>query len=95
MAYREGMAEVLELLAQHRLLPLLTVHGLEDLGGLARALRVADLPLVEVTLRTPEALEALQRLRGLGLCVGAGTVRTPNRPKRPWRWEPSSWFPRP
>jgi 2-dehydro-3-deoxyphosphogluconate aldolase/(4S)-4-hydroxy-2-oxoglutarate aldolase len=79
MAYREGMAEVLELLAQHRLLPLLTVHGLEDLGGLARALRVADLPLVEVTLRTPEALEALQRLRGLGLCVGAGTVRTPKQ----------------
>lgn len=66
----------LELLSLHRLLPLVTTHGNEDLQELANALLAENLPIVEVVLRTPAAIEALQRLQDLGLCVGVGTVRT-------------------
>lgn len=67
---------VLELLARHRLLPLLTVRGGEDLEGIAVALMDEGLPLIEVTLRTPLWLQALRQLGAKGLVVGAGTVRT-------------------
>ncbi len=69
-------SHVLELLARHRLLPLLTVRGGEDLEGIAAVLAEEDLPLIEVTLRTPLWRQALAELRAKGLTVGAGTVRT-------------------
>ncbi|GAA5334496.1 MULTISPECIES: bifunctional 4-hydroxy-2-oxoglutarate aldolase/2-dehydro-3-deoxy-phosphogluconate aldolase [Thermus] len=67
--------EVLEALANARLLPLLTVRGGEDLWALAQALREEGVGVLEITLRTPQGLEALGALRGSGLLLGAGTVR--------------------
>jgi len=69
--------EVIEALARARLLPLLTVQGGEDLWGLARVLQEEGVGLLEITLRTPQGLEALRTLRDSGLLLGAGTVRSP------------------
>jgi 2-dehydro-3-deoxyphosphogluconate aldolase/(4S)-4-hydroxy-2-oxoglutarate aldolase len=69
------MATELELaLAASRVLPILTPKALEGLEALGEVLLENGLPLVEVTLRTPQALEAIRRLKVLGLRVGAGTI---------------------
>lgn len=70
------MLDPVEALARFRLLPLLTLRGGEDLEALGQALLEEGLPLLEVTLRTPEGLQALPRLAAQGLVVGAGTVRS-------------------
>ncbi len=63
-------------LAESRLLPLLTVRGGEDLQGLARALWEEGVKVLEITLRTEAGIAALRALRGSGLLLGAGTVRS-------------------
>ncbi|WP_337845139.1 bifunctional 4-hydroxy-2-oxoglutarate aldolase/2-dehydro-3-deoxy-phosphogluconate aldolase [Thermus sp.] len=63
-----------EALAAAKVLPILTPRTLEGLEGLGEALLEAGFSLMEVTLRTPLALEAIRRLRVLDLEVGAGTV---------------------
>ncbi|GAA6735009.1 bifunctional 4-hydroxy-2-oxoglutarate aldolase/2-dehydro-3-deoxy-phosphogluconate aldolase [Thermus oshimai] len=69
------MAPALEAaLAAAKVLPILTPRTLEGLEGLGEALLEAGFSWMEVTLRTPLALEAIRRLRALGLEVGAGTV---------------------
>lgn len=57
-------------------IPVLTIARLEDVLPLGRALVENGLPVLEVTLRTPCALEAISLLaRELPqACVGAGTV---------------------
>mgnify|MGYP003476819473 FL=1 len=72
----EGM-DPLAVLAESRLLPLLTVRGGEDLLGLARVLEEEGVGALEITLRTEKGLEALKALRKSGLLLGAGTVRSP------------------
>jgi len=72
----EGM-DPLAVLAESRLLPLLTVRGGEDLLGLARVLEEEGVGVLEITLRTEKGLEALKALRKSGLLLGAGTVRSP------------------
>ncbi|MDR2862611.1 MAG: bifunctional 4-hydroxy-2-oxoglutarate aldolase/2-dehydro-3-deoxy-phosphogluconate aldolase [Puniceicoccales bacterium] len=69
-------------LARRRLLPILTVEDPEHTGPIADALIAGGLPCVELTLRTPGALESVKRLaaRG-GLLVGAGTIRTVDQAK--------------
>ena len=71
-----GGGMILRALAEHRLLPVVTVPDVAAARGLARALLDAGLPLVEVTCRTPAALPAISALRAEfpGLLVGAGTV---------------------
>lgn len=57
------------------IVPVLTVASLEDAEPLARTLVDAGLPVLEVTLRTPVALRAIERMRSVpGAIVGAGTV---------------------
>ncbi|MDX1625141.1 MAG: bifunctional 4-hydroxy-2-oxoglutarate aldolase/2-dehydro-3-deoxy-phosphogluconate aldolase [Wenzhouxiangellaceae bacterium] len=60
-------------------LPVLTVGDVESAVALGSVLRDAGLPVVEVTLRTPAALDAIRALRDRvdGLEVGAGTIVTP------------------
>lgn len=55
---------------------ILTIEHAGDAVPLARALAVGGLPVLEVTLRTPAALEAIARIAGEvpEACVGAGTV---------------------
>ena len=57
-------------------LPVLVIDDVERAVGLAQALCAGGLNVVEVTLRTPQALEALQVIRKEvpDLIVGAGTV---------------------
>lgn len=57
------------------IVPVLTIASLDDAEPLARTLVDAGLPVLEVTLRTPIALQAIERMRNVpGAIVGAGTV---------------------
>ncbi|MCW1919543.1 bifunctional 4-hydroxy-2-oxoglutarate aldolase/2-dehydro-3-deoxy-phosphogluconate aldolase [Rhodobacter sp. KR11] len=64
-----------------RLAPVVPVIVVEDLAHaapLARALVAGGLPALEVTLRTPAALEAIRAMADVeGGVVGAGTLLTP------------------
>lgn len=57
-------------------LPVLSIERLADAAPLARALVEAGLSVMEVTLRTPVALDAIRRIVAEvpGACIGAGTV---------------------
>jgi 2-dehydro-3-deoxyphosphogluconate aldolase/(4S)-4-hydroxy-2-oxoglutarate aldolase len=56
--------------------PVLTIERVEDAVPLARALTAGGLKVLEVTLRTSAALEAMKRIAGEveGAVVAAGTV---------------------
>jgi 2-dehydro-3-deoxyphosphogluconate aldolase/(4S)-4-hydroxy-2-oxoglutarate aldolase len=57
------------------IVPVLTIETLDDAEPLARTLVEAGLPILEITLRTPVALQAIERMRDVpGAIVGAGTV---------------------
>ncbi|WP_405993675.1 bifunctional 4-hydroxy-2-oxoglutarate aldolase/2-dehydro-3-deoxy-phosphogluconate aldolase [Streptomyces sp. NBC_00986] len=64
-------------------LPVVVIDDVADAVPLARALVAGGLPAIEVTLRTPGALEALRAIAGEvpGAVVGAGTVLTPGQVK--------------
>ena len=64
------------ILSRAPVLPVLSIGRLDDAVPLARALVDAGLRVLEVTLRTPDALEAIRRIAGEvpGAVVGAGTV---------------------
>ena len=56
-------------------IPVITIGRVEDAAPLARALVAGGLPALEVTLRTPAALDAIRAMRDVeGAVVGAGTV---------------------
>jgi 2-dehydro-3-deoxyphosphogluconate aldolase/(4S)-4-hydroxy-2-oxoglutarate aldolase len=61
--------------------PVLTVESAEDGVEIARALVRGGLDLIEVTLRTPAALDAIRRIRAEvpQTRVGAGTAMTPEQ----------------
>lgn len=62
------------------LLPVVVIDRAEDAVPLGRALLAGGIRQVEVTLRTPAAVDALRALSGLdGLLVGAGTVLDPEQ----------------
>jgi 2-dehydro-3-deoxyphosphogluconate aldolase/(4S)-4-hydroxy-2-oxoglutarate aldolase len=59
-------------------IPVLVIERVEDALPVARALVEGGLPVIEVTLRTPAALEAIRAMKAVaGAIVGAGTVLTP------------------
>jgi 2-dehydro-3-deoxyphosphogluconate aldolase / (4S)-4-hydroxy-2-oxoglutarate aldolase len=74
----ESMAtRVDEILQQAPVVPVLAVADLDDAIPLAQALVAAGLPVLEITLRTPVALQVIRRMRDVpGAIVGAGTVLT-------------------
>jgi len=56
-------------------IPVIVIDDLDDAVPLAQALVRGGLPVLEVTLRTPVALQAIERMRLVpGAIVGAGTV---------------------
>ncbi|MFE0799042.1 bifunctional 4-hydroxy-2-oxoglutarate aldolase/2-dehydro-3-deoxy-phosphogluconate aldolase [Streptomyces sp. NPDC058812] len=61
--------------------PVVVVDDLADAVPLARALVAGGLPAIEVTLRTPVALDAIRAIAAEvpGAVVGAGTVITPEQ----------------
>jgi 2-dehydro-3-deoxyphosphogluconate aldolase / (4S)-4-hydroxy-2-oxoglutarate aldolase len=65
-----------ELLARSPVLPVVTIADAATAVPLARALLAGGLSVIEVTLRTPAAAEAIARIAGEveDVVVGAGTV---------------------
>jgi 2-dehydro-3-deoxyphosphogluconate aldolase / (4S)-4-hydroxy-2-oxoglutarate aldolase len=62
-----------------RVIPVVTLDRADDAVPLARALCDAGLTLIEVTLRSSAALDAIRAIRAanVGIAVAAGTIRTP------------------
>lgn len=67
----------LEIISSLRVVPAVVMDDAAQAVQLGHALRRGGLPCVEVTLRTPAALDAIRALSQIdGLLVGAGTVTT-------------------
>jgi 2-dehydro-3-deoxyphosphogluconate aldolase / (4S)-4-hydroxy-2-oxoglutarate aldolase len=68
-----------KLLGLAPVIPVLIVEDIAHAVPLGRALVAGGLPVLEVTLRTPVALQCIERMAGEieGAVVGAGTVLTP------------------
>ena len=70
-------ARIDDILRQAPVVPVLAVADPGDAIPLAETLVAAGLPVLEITLRTPVALEVIRRMRDVpGAIVGAGTVLT-------------------
>lgn len=71
------MNETLKLLSQHRIVPAVVIDDLDQVRPLADAMVAGGLPVIEVTLRTPVAMDAIRMLvQRQDILVGAGTVMT-------------------
>ncbi|MFT3756044.1 MAG: bifunctional 4-hydroxy-2-oxoglutarate aldolase/2-dehydro-3-deoxy-phosphogluconate aldolase [Pseudoxanthomonas sp.] len=79
IAQRQQQAE--QLLRSAGILPVVTVHTLEQARGVAAALLKGGLPAIELTLRTPVAMDALRLLKQElpDIKIGMGTVVTPQQ----------------
>jgi 2-dehydro-3-deoxyphosphogluconate aldolase/(4S)-4-hydroxy-2-oxoglutarate aldolase len=68
-----------DVMAMQPVIPVIVIDNADDAVPLAETLVASGLPVLEVTLRTPAALEAVRRMSGVsGAIVGAGTVLTSN-----------------
>ncbi|MFF6883720.1 bifunctional 4-hydroxy-2-oxoglutarate aldolase/2-dehydro-3-deoxy-phosphogluconate aldolase [Streptomyces sp. NPDC012421] len=76
-------AHIASLLSGARVLPVLTVPRASAAAPLAEALAAGGARCVEVTLRTPDAEQAVKAMAAHGgLVVGAGTVLTADQAER-------------
>jgi len=70
--------DIRQIMALAPVIPVLTIEREADAVPLARALVAGGLCVLEVTLRTPVALAAIQAMRTVpGAVVGAGTLVSP------------------
>ncbi|WP_448335553.1 bifunctional 4-hydroxy-2-oxoglutarate aldolase/2-dehydro-3-deoxy-phosphogluconate aldolase [Bellilinea sp.] len=69
---------------RHAIIPVVEIERIELVEALARTLVEAGLPLLEITLRTPAALSAIQHVREAypNLILGAGTILTLEQAKQ-------------
>lgn len=69
-----------QILGRAPVIPVLIIDDIADAVPLGRALVAGGLSVLEVTLRTPVALQCIERMVGEieGAVVGAGTVLTPS-----------------
>ncbi len=75
---KESSTRARELLAGVPVIAVLEIERVEDAAPLARALIAGGLPILEVTLRTPVALDAIAQMKTIkNAVVGAGTVLRP------------------
>jgi 2-dehydro-3-deoxyphosphogluconate aldolase / (4S)-4-hydroxy-2-oxoglutarate aldolase len=72
---------VLDQIAALRVVPIVVIDDAADAPALGDALASGGLPIAEITLRTPAAVEAIERMAAArpDVIVGAGTVRTPEQ----------------
>lgn len=70
---------LLSILKSQPVMPVLIIERIEDAVPLARALAAGGLKAIEVTLRTPVALDAIRAIAAESpdTLVGAGTILTP------------------
>ncbi|KGJ17431.1 bifunctional 4-hydroxy-2-oxoglutarate aldolase/2-dehydro-3-deoxy-phosphogluconate aldolase [Paracoccus sanguinis] len=72
-------ARMREICALAPVVPVIVIHDAAHAAPLARALVAGGLPVLEVTLRTPAALDAIRAMAQVeGAVVGAGTVLSPD-----------------
>ncbi len=65
-------------LAQAPVIPVIILDDVQKARPLAEALVAGGLPVLEVTLRTPHALQVIEEMAKVpGAIVGSGTVRSP------------------
>ncbi len=76
---RTWQKEPEEILRQGPVVPVMVIHTLEHAVPLAKALMAGGIRVLEITLRTPVALEAIRAISQEvpGAIVGAGTVTRP------------------
>jgi len=78
MTPAEQSRHATEICALAPVVPVLVIDDAGTAADLAKALVAGGLPALEVTLRTPVALEAIRRMAEVpGGVVGAGTLLTP------------------
>lgn len=67
-----------QILQMAPVVPVIVINDISEAVPLARALIKGGIPVLEVTLRTPQGLEAIRRIKAEveGAVVGAGTVTT-------------------
>lgn len=72
---------LLPILENQSVIPVLKIGNLSDAVPLARALVDGGLPAIEITLRTPDAIDAIRLVSDEvdGAVVGAGTILTPRQ----------------
>lgn len=69
------MTHIADIMQTAPVIPVIVVDEVEHAAPLARALVAGGLRVLEVTLRTPAALDAIREMRKVeGAIVGAGTV---------------------
>lgn len=76
--------EIFEILEKHPIIPVLVFHDLRDAVSVVEALEMGGIDAIEVTLRTPIALEAIECLRRKfpKMTVGAGTIMSTDQMKK-------------
>ncbi|SPH22646.1 KHG/KDPG aldolase [Ascidiaceihabitans donghaensis] len=78
MTPQDASAAALKICQMAPIVPVLVVDDAKDAAPLAQALVAGGLPALEVTLRTPAALEVIREMASVaGGFVGAGTLLTP------------------
>jgi 2-dehydro-3-deoxyphosphogluconate aldolase / (4S)-4-hydroxy-2-oxoglutarate aldolase len=73
-------APIAEILQLSPVMPVVTIEEAAAAPDLARALVRGGIKIIEVTLRTPQALAAIEAIAAAvpEICVGAGTVMSPD-----------------
>jgi 2-dehydro-3-deoxyphosphogluconate aldolase / (4S)-4-hydroxy-2-oxoglutarate aldolase len=73
-------ASIAEILQLSPVMPVVTIDDAATAPDLARALMRGGIRIIEVTLRTPQALAAIEAIANQvpEICVGAGTVMSPD-----------------
>lgn len=72
------MTDIASIMRTAPVIPVIVIEDIAHAVPLAEALVAGGLPVLEVTLRTPAALEAIRAMRQVpGAIVGAGTVTNP------------------
>ena len=71
------MTDIATIMTTGPVIPVLVIHDAAQARGLAEALVAGGLRVLEVTMRTPAAIEAIRAMKEVpGAIVGAGTVVT-------------------
>lgn len=74
------MTDIDTIMGHAPVIPVLIIDRVEDARPIAEALIEGGLPVLEVTLRTPAALDAIRAMKQVpGAIVGAGTVVDPGQ----------------
>jgi 2-dehydro-3-deoxyphosphogluconate aldolase / (4S)-4-hydroxy-2-oxoglutarate aldolase len=74
------MSDIETVMRTSPVIPVLVIKDAAQARGLAEALVAGGLKVLEVTLRTPAALDAIRAMKEVpGAIVGAGTVVTPEQ----------------